>query len=225
MEASLFMEKFRPHVILSAAITLDGKIATSKGDSKISSRQDKIRVHHLRAKVDAILIGINSVKIDNPLLNVRFVKGKNPLRIILDSKGEISSKSRIIKTCNDIPTIIVVSQKISKKNFQRLEKFPVDIIVLGKKITDIKKLLKLLLKRKIRTILVEGGGTVNWDFIEKDLVDEVIVTVAPYLIGGKTSISFVEGKGFSKIKNSPKLKLKKLIHQKNEIVLHYSKLS
>ena len=219
------MEKFRSHVILSAAITLDGKIATTKGDSEISSKQDKIRVHHLRAKVDAILVGINSVKIDNPLLNVRLVKGKNPLRIILDSKGQISSKSRIIKTCNKIPTMIVVSKKISKKNFQRLEKFPVEIIVLGKKITDIKKLLKLLLKRKIRTILVEGGGTVNWDFIEKDLVDELIVTVAPYVVGGKTSISLVEGKGFSKINNSTKLKLKKLIRNKNEIVLHYSKLS
>jgi len=218
------MEKFRSHVILSAAITLDGKIATTKGDSEISSKQDKIRVHHLRAKVDAILVGINSVKIDNPLLNVRLVKGKNPLRIILDSKGQISSKSRIIKTCNKIPTMIVVSKKISKKNFQRLEKFPVEIIVLGKKITDIKKLLKLLLKRKIRTILVEGGGTVNWDFIEKDLVDELIVTVAPYVVGGKTAVSLVEGKGFSKIKNSTKLKLKKLIRNKNEIVLHYSKL-
>ena len=224
MEASLCMEKFRSHVILSAAITLDGKIATTKGDSEISSKQAKIRVHHLRAKVDAILVGINSVKIDNPLLNVRLVKGKNPLRIILDSKGQIWSKSRIIKTCNKIPTMIVVSKKISKKNFQRLEKFPVEIIVLGKKITDIKKLLKLLLKRKIRTILVEGGGTVNWDFIEKDLVDELIVTVAPYVVGGKTAVSLVEGKGFSKIKNSTKLKLKKLIRNKNEIVLHYSKL-
>ena len=218
------MEKSRPYVILNAAMTIDGKIATTKGDSKISSKIDKLRVHHLRAKVDAILVGINTVKRDNPLLNVRLVRGKNPLRIILDSNGQISSESKIIKTCNKIPTLIVVSKKISKRNLKRLEKFPLEIIVLGQKITDIKKLLKLLTTRKIRKILVEGGSTVNWDFIEKDLIDELIITVAPYVAGGKNSISLVEGNGFSKIKNSTKLKLKKLNRHKDEIVLHYSKV-
>ena len=63
------MESFRPHVIFSAAITLDGKLATRTGDSKLSSKKDKIRVHKLRSEVDAILIGKNTVKIDDPLLS------------------------------------------------------------------------------------------------------------------------------------------------------------
>ena len=70
------MEKSRPRIILSAAISIDGKIATTSGESKFSSKQDMIRLHKLRSKVDAILVGKNTVKKDNPLLTVRHTKGK-----------------------------------------------------------------------------------------------------------------------------------------------------
>ncbi|MFQ5572917.1 MAG: RibD family protein, partial [Nitrosopumilaceae archaeon] len=163
------MVKSRPHVILSAAISLDGKIATKTGDSNFSSRLDKIRVHKLRSKVDGILIGQNTLRLDNPILSVRYAKGKNPIRIILDSRGTISSKSKIIKTCNKIPTIIAVSKKISKKNLQRLKKYPLEIIITGDKKVNLKQLLKQLVKRKIKKLLVEGGGIVNWGFIKQDL--------------------------------------------------------
>ena len=218
------MVKSRPHVILSAAISLDGKIATKTGDSKLSSKLDKTRVHKLRSKVDAILIGQNTLRIDNPKLSVRYVKGKNPIRVILDSRGKISSKSKIIKTCNEIPTIIAISKNISKKNLQRLKKYPLDVIIAGEKKVNLKQLLRKLVKRKIKKLLVEGGGTVNWEFIKQDLFDEIIVTVTPFLLGGKESITLVQGSGFSKITKSKKLKLKKIKQQKNELVLHYTKL-
>ena len=105
------MVNSKPYVIISAATSIDGKIATRTGDSKLSSKQDFIRLHKLRSKVDAILIGKNTVFQDNPMLNVRFVKGKNPVRIILDSAGTISTKSKILQTSNNISTIIVVSKK------------------------------------------------------------------------------------------------------------------
>ena len=92
------MEKSNIHVILSAAISIDGKISTRINDSKLSSKEDSIRLHKLRSKVDAILIGKNTLLQDDPLLTVRHVKGKNPIRIILDSSGTISIKSKIIKT-------------------------------------------------------------------------------------------------------------------------------
>jgi len=216
------MEKSRPRVILSAAMSLDGKIATNTGDSELSSKQDKIRIHKLRSKVDAILIGSNTVKRDDPLLTVRYVKGKNPLRIILDSMGTIDQKSQIIKTCKEIPTIVAVSKKASKKNIFKLKKYPLEIIVIGKNQVNIKNLLKYLSKKKIKTLLVEGGGTVNWEFIKLGLVDEIIVTITPYLIGGKNAITLVEGKGFSQIQRSTKLKLKKIYKLRNEIVIHYT---
>lgn len=218
------MVKSKPHVILSAAVSLDGKIATTTGDSKLSSKTDKIRVHKLRAKSDAILIGYNTLKRDNPLLTVRYAKGKNPTRVILDSRGEISSKSKIIKTCNNIPTILVVSKKISKKNLQRLQKHPLEIIIEGQNKVNLKQLLKQLAKRKIKSLLVEGGGITNWEFIKQKLFDEIIITVTPFILGGKNSINYVQGTGFSKISKSTKIKLYNVKKQKSELVLHYKKL-
>ena len=218
------MEKSNPYVILSAAISIDGKISTREGDSKLSSKEDSIRLHKLRSKVDAILIGKNTLLRDDPLLTVRYTKGKNPIRIILDSKGIISKNSRIIKTSNDVPTIIVISKKISKINLLKLQKLPVEIIVSGENSINLKLLLKKLASKKIKTILVEGGGTVNWEFIKNNLFNELIVTLSPFLIGGNDSISFVEGKGFAKISNSPNLKLKSIKRLKNYLVLNYAKV-
>jgi len=215
------MEKSRPHVILSAAISIDGKIATRLGDSKLSSKKDKIRIHKLRSKVDAILVGKNTVQRDDPLLTVRYVKGKNPIRIILDSRGTINVDSKILQTSDKIPTIIAVSKKISKSN---LKKFPVEIIMTGENSVNIKSLMNHLSKRKIKNILVEGGGTVNWQFINNDLFDEILIAISPFIIGGIDAITFVQGKGFDKIKKSPRLRLNTIKKLENYLILHYTKV-
>ena len=218
------MVNSRPKIILSAAMTIDGKIASKNGDSKLSSKKDKIRLHKLRSKTDAILIGKNTLLRDDPLLTVRYHKGKNPIRIILDSKGEIPLGSKIIKTCNKIPTIIVVTKNISKKNLNRLQKFPLQTIIAGTKKIDIPKLLKILFKQQIDTILLEGGSKTNWEFISKGFVDEIVITIAPIIVGGQTSTSLVGGEGFLNMQNSKKFKLKNISKFKNELVVHYSKL-
>ena len=215
------MESFRPRVIFSAAITLDGKLATRTGDSKLSSNKDKIRVYTLRSKVDAILIGKNTAKIDDPVLSVHNTKKKNPTRIILDSTATISTNSRILKTCSKIPTIIAVSKKAQKKNLHKLEKFPIQIIVCGKHTVNIKKLLVILKKKGIKNILVEGGGIINWSFVKENLVDEAIITITPYLVGGMSATTLVDGDGFSNIVKAIRLKLKNVRKIKNEVRLHY----
>ena len=208
-------------MILSAAITLDGKLGVKSKQTKLSSKDDKIRVHRLRSNVDAVIIGKNTVQLDNPLLTVRHVKVKNPIIVILDSLGTIKSNSKIIQTCNKVPTIIAVSESISKKNIERLRKFSLNIIICGKNSVNISKLLSILSKDGIKRILLEGGGTANWSFIKKDLIDEAIITLAPYILGGKDSISLVEGTGFKNLNASTKLKLKKVQKNKNELVLFY----
>lgn len=218
------MERSRPYVILSAATSVDGKIATRTGDSKLSSKQDSIRLHKLRSKVDAILVGKNTILQDNPLLNVRYIKGKNPIRIVLDSNGTLPKKSKILQTSNEIPTIIAVSKKISKLNYAKLEKFPVEIIVVGENSVNVKLLLKKLYKKKIKTILVEGGGITNWEFVRQNLFDELVITLSPFLIGGNNAISFIDGKGFGKISNSPNLRIKSITRLKNHLVLSYVKV-
>ena len=215
------MVKSRPYIILSAAITLDGKLGVKNKRTKLSSKNDKIRVHKLRSEVDAIIIGKNTVNLDNPLLTVRYAKGKNPIRIILDSLGTTKSSSRIIQTCSRVSTIIVVSESISEKNLQRLRKFSLEIIVCGKNSVNIPKLLGILLKKGIKKVLLEGGGTVNWSFVKKNIIDEAIVTLTPYIIGGKNTISLVEGIGFKNLDKSTKLILKKIQKNNNELVLFY----
>ena len=215
------MENFRPHVIFSAAITLDGKLATRTGDSKLSSKADKNRIHKLRSKVDAILIGKNTAKLDDPILSSHNIKKKNPIRIILDSNATIRTNSKILKTCSKISTIIAVSKKARKKDLQKLEKFSVQVIVCGNYTVNIKKLLGILKRKGIKNILVEGGGTTNWAFVKENLVDEAIITITPYLVGGITATTLVDGDGFSTITKSIRLKLKNVTKMKNEIILHY----
>ena len=215
------MESFRPHVIFSAAITLDGKLATRTGDSKLSSKKDKIRVHKLRSKFDAILVGKNTLEIDDPLLTARGVKGKNPVRVILDSRATIHKNSKILRSCSKIPTIIVISKMAKKKNLEKLKKFPVMVKVCGNNKINIKNLLKFLKEKKIKNILVEGGGITNWSFVKENLVDEVIITITPYIIGGNSSATLVDGNGFSIIAKSSRLRLKNVTRMKNEVVLHY----
>ena len=212
------MEKSRPYVILSSAISIDGKIATRTRKSNLSSRKDLVRVHNLRKSVDAIIVGKNTIRVDDPLLTVRYVKGNNPIRVILDSKGSLSTKSNVIKTAKNIPTILVVSEN-APRNVKKFTAKGVQVIRCGKKKIDIKKLLKILGKKGIKKIVVEGGGTTNWYFFKEKLVDEIIVTITPYILGGSTAISLVEGVGFEKIANS--FKLKKIEKIQNEIVLHY----
>ena len=218
------MEKYNLKIILSAAISIDGKIATRSGDSKLSSKKDLIRLHKLRSQVDAILIGKNTVNKDDPLLTVRYTKGRNPIRIILDSRGTISNKSKILQTSNKVKTIIVVSKKITKKNLQKLKKFPIEIMVTGENQVDVKLLIKILNKRKIKTILLEGGGIINWEFIKNNLVDEFFITITPFILGGKDAITLVEGEGFSKITKSHNLRLNGIKRLENDLFLRYSKL-
>jgi 2,5-diamino-6-(ribosylamino)-4(3H)-pyrimidinone 5'-phosphate reductase len=213
------MAKSRPYVIVSAAISIDGKLATRTGRSNLSSKKDLIRVHKLRNTVDAILVGRNTINIDDPLLTVRYVKGKNPIRIILDSMGSISPKSRVIETAKKIPTILVVSEN-APRIVERFIAKGVEVIRCGKNKIDLKKLLEILGKKEIKRILVEGGGTTNWYFFKEKLVDEISLTVTPYVLGGSTAISLVEGVGFGEIPDS--FKLKKIEKIQNEIVLHYT---
>ena len=218
------MGKSNLKIILSSAISIDGKIATETGDSKLSSNKDLIRLHKLRSQVDAILVGKNTVNKDNPLLTVRYSKGKNPIRIILDSCGTISKKSKILQTSDKVQTIIVVSKKITKRNLLKLKNFPVEIMIIGENQVNIKSLIKNLEKRKIKSVLLEGGGTINWEFIKHNLVDEFFITVTPFILGGKRAITLVQGEGFDKISKSPKLRLDNIKRLENDLVLHYSKL-
>ena len=214
------MENCKSMIVLSAAMTLDGKIGQRNNKVVLSSKSDKIRVHKLRSKFDAILVGKNTVEQDDPLLTVRHAKGKNPIRIILDSHGTIKNTSKIIKTAKNIPTIIVISQLVSKRNFSRLKNLPLDVIVCGKNQVDVRKLVPILCKKGIKKILLEGGGTLNLSFLKNNLINEIIITITPFVLGSENSINLFEGI-LKPTKNLSSFKLKKVQKNTNEIVLNY----
>ena len=215
------MANSKPKVTLSAAISIDGKIGQKNKQIVLSSKADTIRVHKLRSKSDAILVGKNTVQQDDPLLTVRFTKGKNPTRIILDSHGTIKNDSKIIKTCKRVPTMIVVSELVSKSNLNRLQKLPIDVIICGKTQVNITKLLSILSKKGIKTVLLEGGGTLNRSFLKKNLIDEMVIALTPYVLGSENTVSLFEGISFPSLKMKLPLKLKNVQKSGNEIILNY----
>jgi 2,5-diamino-6-(ribosylamino)-4(3H)-pyrimidinone 5'-phosphate reductase len=206
---------------MNAAMTLDGKIATIRRDSKISSRKDLERLHRLRGEVDAIMVGINTVLIDDPMLTAKLVNGKNPTRIIIDSKARIGLNSRIMQSCDKILTIIASSEMASKAKLQKIATKGAAAMVLGKSKVDLERLLSVLKDIGISKLLVEGGGEINWSMLLNGLVDEVLVTISPRIVGGRNAVTLVEGQGFAKITNGIKLKLYKVSKNESEVVLFY----
>ena len=102
-----------------------------------------------------------------------------------------------------------------------MEKFPLEVIKCGKSSVDVVKLLKILQKKGMKKILLEGGGTLNWSFLKRGLVDELIITITPYILGGSDSVTLVEGSGFKNLFSMNKLKLKKIQKIGNELVVYY----
>jgi 2,5-diamino-6-(ribosylamino)-4(3H)-pyrimidinone 5'-phosphate reductase len=207
-------------------MTVDGKIATTSGDSAISSRDDLIRVHELRASADGIMVGISTVLADNPRLTVRLarkrVKKKDPARIVIDSTGKIPLDSRILLTASRIKTIVAVTKLAHIDTLRKIKKTGAIVIVSGRQTVNLKKVFSIIKQMGIRKILVEGGGEINWSLLRLGIVNELIVTIAPKIVGGRQATTLVEGQGYRRISQGIKLHLKQAQIQNNgELVLHY----
>lgn len=212
------------YVILNAAMSIDGKISTRKNDSAISSKLDLVRVHKLRSTVDGIVIGISTVLEDDPMLNVRYstIGKKNPTRIIIDSKARIPLNSRIIESSNKIQTIIAVTHNASPRKIKEIQSKGAQVSEYGNGRVNLRNLFQQLEKMGLKKIIVEGGGEINWSVLKLGLVNELVVTISPVVIGGRDAKTLVEGKGFTNISDGIKMKLSNtIIQNKNEIVLFY----
>ncbi len=191
-----------PFVYLKTAQTLDGFLATGRGDSKwITNKQAREYGHQLRHKVDAILVGIGTILKDNPRLNTRFSgkEGKDSLRVVLDTKLSIPLEARIINQESTAGTLIVTSEGINNRKNELLEKKEnVEILQLpvdrkGK--IPLKKLLYFLHNKNISSLLVEGGGSINYSFLTRGLIDKIFTFIAPRILGGNDGVSAYSGSG------------------------------
>lgn len=178
-----------PYVALKMAVTLDGRIADDKYNSKwITSVESRSMVHELRCEFDSVLVGIKTVKKDNPKLTVRLVEGRNPKRIILDSELEISASSSLVKNNSDANLIIITSEK-SKEKKHKLKKLydnMVEVLFTEEKKGKIglNSALKKLGEKNITSVLVEGGGKIFSSFIKEKLDDELLIFIGPKILGG-----------------------------------------
>ena len=206
-------------------MSIDGKIASKTGDPELSDEEDWKEVHKLRAQVDAIMVGKGTILKDNPKLHIKFHEHSGYYRIVLDSNLTIPLDSNVISFQPETyPTIICATENVSFDQIKKYEENEIKVIQAGKSDkVDLRKLMPLLKNLDIDTILLEGGGNLNWGFIENDLVDEIRLTVAPWIVGGKGATSLVEGIGFDKMKDAPKFKLLEVSNRNNFVVLKYKR--
>jgi diaminohydroxyphosphoribosylaminopyrimidine deaminase/5-amino-6-(5-phosphoribosylamino)uracil reductase len=192
----------QPYVHAKWAMSLDGKIATRTGNSKwISNETSRKRVHDLRGRMDAILIGIGTALTDDPLLTARPPGPRTASRIILDSQARLPIHSRLVQTANAIPTIVVASQDCPAERVAVLEKKGCEILTIGPKPgrPELACLLDELGRRPMTNLLVEGGGEVFGSFLDLRAIDEVHVDVAPILIGGRQAKIAFAGLGVEQV--------------------------
>ena len=182
-----------PFVHLKLAMSLDGKIATTTGESKwISSEESRNEVHKLRNKYSGIMVGVNTVISDNPSLTARIENGKNPVRVICDSKLKTPLHSTVLD--GNVETIIACVVDGSLPNTTSVK-------TKGSRV-NLKELVTELGNRGIDSILLEGGSELTFSALEEGIVDKVTVYIAPKIIGGKNSPTPVGGEGVSSIEKA-----------------------
>jgi diaminohydroxyphosphoribosylaminopyrimidine deaminase/5-amino-6-(5-phosphoribosylamino)uracil reductase len=187
------------------AMTMDGKIATVNNESKwITGELSRKRVHEERSIYSAIMIGVQTAIIDDPSLTSRIDNAKQPIRIICDTNLRLPISSKIVQTAKDYPTIIATTCKDVAKHDKYLH---CEVIVVSEKDkrVDLNELMYILGERKIDSVILEGGATLNWSAIQSRIVNKVQTYIAPKLLGGKVAISPIAGHGIESLDRAIKL--------------------
>ena len=187
----------RPYVVMMSAVTLDGKLTVSRGVTSGSlgpfvTMEVVEFLHKMRASVDAVMVGGNTIIIDNPSLTVRAVEGSSPTRVVVDPEGAVPLESKVFHD-GAAPTIVAVAGETPESRLSALRELNVQVISAGSgKFVDIKELMKGLVSTGIKSLLIEGGATLNWLSISAGLVDDYQIIKVPIVTGVKSSPAFVE---------------------------------
>jgi 2,5-diamino-6-(ribosylamino)-4(3H)-pyrimidinone 5'-phosphate reductase len=177
-------------------MSADGKIASPTGKQmKISCDEDIKRMYRLRNECDAVLVGVGTILSDDPKLTVKekYIKHpKQPLRVVLDSKGRTPSHALVL---NDTTKTLIITAKGTKKTYNGSHIEVVNCETDRNGLIDVKGVLDFLYQKGVRTLLVEGGGTVIWNFLKNKVVDDLYIFIRSCIIGGKETPTVAEGEG------------------------------
>jgi len=211
----------RPWVIAKWAQTLDGRIATRTGESQwISGVGCRRRVHRLRGRVDAVIVGIGTALADDPMLNPRDVRHirRLPARIVIDTHGRLPADSKLVRTAGDIRTIVVTTED-SVVDLSGVELCR----VAGDGSVDLEAALQAIGQLGISTVLVEAGPRVLGSLVEQDLIDEAIVHLAPGVIGDAEALPVAEGRSVPGLDGMRRYQLVRSRPVGDDVELHYRK--
>ena len=196
-----YMQTKLPFVILKYAMTLDGKIATYTGASRwVTGEAARAHVHRMRNRYRAIMVGVGTVLADDPMLTCRLKgteNGANPVRIICDTALRTPLESQIVRTAKEVPTILATCNRQEAMHMPYIEA-GCKILVTPEKDghVDLSDLMRQLGQLGIDSVILEGGGTLNWSALQAGIVQKVQAYVAPKLFGGTEAKTPVEGQGF-----------------------------
>jgi diaminohydroxyphosphoribosylaminopyrimidine deaminase / 5-amino-6-(5-phosphoribosylamino)uracil reductase len=198
----------RPLVVFKSAMTLDGKVATVRGDSQwISGEASRARAHRWRAESDAVAVGIGTALFDDPRLTAR-IEGvaRQPRRVVFDSEARLPLDSQLVRGVAEVPLTVVCSRAAARTSVQALESAGVDVIVATgqNEAARVKHALGELGAREVQSLLLEGGPHLAGAFLEADEIDEARIFVAPLLTGGREAKTAVEGIGIERIAAAPR---------------------
>ncbi len=218
------MKTGMPFVTVKTAMSLDGKIATQAGDSQwISGVKSREFVHELRNQNDAILVGTNTILKDNPQLTCRLKKkrGRHPARIVLDRRNRIPLTAKVFANSKAQQVIYVPGPKLSTKREKLLTAKNIEVLKVKtlKSGFDLKQLMKLLAKKELNSVLIEGGGEINSSALEAGVVDRVFAFISPILVGGQQAPGPIGGKGVAKIAKAMKLKNMKVMQIGDDLMV------
>jgi diaminohydroxyphosphoribosylaminopyrimidine deaminase / 5-amino-6-(5-phosphoribosylamino)uracil reductase len=193
----------RPLVVFKSAMTLDGKVATSSGDSQwISGESSRARAHRWRAESDAVGVGIGTALADDPRLTAR-IEGvaRQPRRVVFDSEARLPLDSQLVRGVAEVPLTVVCSRAAKRTAVQALENADVDVIVATgeNEAARVAHALDELGQRDVQSLLLEGGPHLAGAFLEAGEIDEARMFVAPLLLGGTKAKTAVEGIGIEEI--------------------------
>jgi diaminohydroxyphosphoribosylaminopyrimidine deaminase/5-amino-6-(5-phosphoribosylamino)uracil reductase len=190
----------RPFVMAKCAATLDGRIATRTGDSRwVTGEAARRFVHQLRHRVDAIMVGINTIRNDDPSLTTRLpgLQGRDPVRVILDTHLSISPDARVLRQASTAPTILVAGPVAVGHNKKALEETGARVIEVSLKndLIDMNALMEQLGALELTSLLIEGGSRVLASAFNVAVVDKVFFFYAPKILGGDDGVPICSGPG------------------------------
>ena len=194
-----YMKTKQPFVVMKYAMTFDGKIAAYTGASKwITGEEARAHAQRQRQRYSAIMAGVGTVLADDPLLTCRIEGAKNPVRIICDTTLRTPLLTQLVKTAKTVPLILATSC-MDREKYKAYEKEGCRILTVGEKENhiDLQELMEKLGEEGIDSILLEGGGTLNWAALKSGIVQRVHTYLAPKLLGGEAAKTPVEGTGFA----------------------------